>query len=337
MALRLFSGGSDVGSAVYVLLLIVAALVLAVKDRQALALATLWIALPLILVLSLPFGHKILLRYFLFALPVYLLLVAFGLRVVTGWLVSRSRRLVLRMNVSVASALTTALLLGLLAAISVPSVDAYYKQTKQNWRDATRLVCRKAEPGDQIYVRHLYHQVGVLYYINQWCSEPGAWTEANVQVISTDLKGALRPHDQRQHWLIVPVWAQYLPGGELEASIQPHHRLLPPTIFRVSGRPEEFGIISHVTFRSVAVVPIMPSEPGSIRFWADADSLASGDCTWLHWQVDNVREVYLDGEGVVGHDQRQVCPTVTTHYELRVVRLDTTETVQVIEVHVTAP
>jgi hypothetical protein len=81
----------------------------------------------------------------------------------------------------------------------------------------------------------------------------------------------------------------------------------------------------------------MPSEPGSIRFWADADSLASGDCTWLHWQVDNVREVYLDGEGVVGHDQRQVCPTVTTHYELRVVRLDTTETVQVIEVHVTAP
>jgi hypothetical protein len=53
--------------------------------------------------------------------------------------------------------------------------------------------------------------------------------------------------------------------------------------------------------------------------------------------VDNVREVYLDGEGVVGHDQRQVCPSVTTRYELKVVRLDTTETVHTVEIQVTAP
>jgi hypothetical protein len=81
----------------------------------------------------------------------------------------------------------------------------------------------------------------------------------------------------------------------------------------------------------------VPSEPGSIRFWADAKSITSGDCTRLRWQVDNVREVYLDGEGVVGHDQRQVCPSVTTRYELKVVRLDTTETVHTVEIQVTAP
>jgi hypothetical protein len=81
----------------------------------------------------------------------------------------------------------------------------------------------------------------------------------------------------------------------------------------------------------------MPSEPGSIRFWADADTLTRGECTWLHWQVDDVREVYLDGEGVVGHGERQVCPTITTRYELEVVRLDTTDTVQSVEVHVATP
>jgi hypothetical protein len=240
-------------------------------------------------------------------------------------------------NLGIASGLTTALLLGLLAAINVPSVAAYYHETKQNWRDATRLVCAQAEPGDQIFVRHLYHQVGVLYYINLWCSEPDAWTEDNVRLIRGDLTGALPADDHRQSWLIVPERAQYLPGGELEASIQPQHQLLPPTLFHLSGRPEEFGIIAPVTFRTVAVVPVVPSEPGSIRFWADAKSITSGDCTRLRWQVDNVREVYLDGEGVVGHDQRQVCPSVTTRYELKVVRLDTTETVHTVEIQVTAP
>jgi hypothetical protein len=105
----------------------------------------------------------------------------------------------------------------------------------------------------------------------------------------------------------------------------------------VPDKPEEHGIIGPVAFTSVAVVPIVRSIPASIQFWADADTLASGDCTRLRWQVDDVREVYLDGEGVAGHDQRQVCPTETTRYELKVVRLDTTETVQTVEIHVTAP
>ena len=151
------------------------------------------------------------------------------------------------------------------------------------------------------------------------------------------MAGGLPPDDNGRHWLIVPNRDQFLPGGALEANLQPHHRLQPPTVFRPTGVPEEYGIIAPTAYRTVAVVPVIPYEPGSIRFWADAETLASGDCTWLRWQVDNVREVYLDGEGVVGHDQRQVCPTVTTRYELRVVRLDTTEAVQMVEIQITTP
>jgi 4-amino-4-deoxy-L-arabinose transferase-like glycosyltransferase len=168
LALRLFSGGNDAGSIVYVLLLIVAAGVLVVKDRQALALAAMWIVLPFAIVLGLPFGHGVRLRYFLFELPVYLLVVAYGVRVVNQWLVSRATRLGPRMNPSIVNALITTLLLGILAAISVPSVVAFYGEGKQNWRDATQLVCRKAEPGDPVLVQHVYHQAGVLFYIRQW-------------------------------------------------------------------------------------------------------------------------------------------------------------------------
>jgi hypothetical protein len=42
----------------------------------------------------------------------------------------------------------------------------------------------------------------------------------------------------------------------------------------------------------------------------------------LRWDVDNVRALYLDGAGVVGHDTRRVCPTVTTTYTLKVIRQD---------------
>ena len=67
--------------------------------------------------------------------------------------------------------------------------------------------------------------------------------------------------------------------------------------------------------------PTATTQPNatSIRFWADRESLPKGQCTWLRWDVQNVREVYLDGQGVVGQGQREVCPTATKTYELRVV------------------
>lgn len=53
-------------------------------------------------------------------------------------------------------------------------------------------------------------------------------------------------------------------------------------------------------------------------FWADRYNLTPGECTTLHWQVENVIEVFLDGQGVSGRDTRQVCPSQTTSYTLRV-------------------
>lgn len=62
-----------------------------------------------------------------------------------------------------------------------------------------------------------------------------------------------------------------------------------------------------------------PSAPPSISFFADPSSITAGQCTTLRWDVENVRAVYLDGQGVIGHDSKSVCPLLTTTYTLRVV------------------
>lgn len=53
-------------------------------------------------------------------------------------------------------------------------------------------------------------------------------------------------------------------------------------------------------------------------FWADRYILTAGECTILHWQVENVISVFLDGSPVTGSETRQVCPAKTTAYSLRV-------------------
>jgi len=62
---------------------------------------------------------------------------------------------------------------------------------------------------------------------------------------------------------------------------------------------------------------VPPPQP-MIEFWADRALIRSGECTTLHWRTEDVREVYYQGEGVVGNEDRRECPTQTTTYVLQV-------------------
>jgi heat shock protein HslJ len=60
-------------------------------------------------------------------------------------------------------------------------------------------------------------------------------------------------------------------------------------------------------------------------FWVDQTTITQGQCTTLRWQVDNVQAVYIYPAGanyqdypVTGSGSRQVCPTTTTTYEMRI-------------------
>jgi hypothetical protein len=57
--------------------------------------------------------------------------------------------------------------------------------------------------------------------------------------------------------------------------------------------------------------------PGSREFWADSYNVAAGACTVLHWNVQNITEIYLNGEPVTGIESRSVCPAQSTTYVLR--------------------
>jgi hypothetical protein len=60
-----------------------------------------------------------------------------------------------------------------------------------------------------------------------------------------------------------------------------------------------------------------PPKPPQVGFSVDRDSIVVGECANLRWDVDNAQAVYLDGQSVSGHESKQVCPTVTTSYNLR--------------------
>ncbi|MGQ9490876.1 MAG: hypothetical protein ACUVR4_11275 [Anaerolineae bacterium] len=80
-----------------------------------------------------------------------------------------------------------------------------------------------------------------------------------------------------------------------------------------------------------ATVPVATATPPWNRmFWADRYVLTPGECTTLHWQVENVLAVFLDGQGVAGRDTREVCPTQTTNYTLGIKSVAGTQEVNVL-------
>lgn len=72
------------------------------------------------------------------------------------------------------------------------------------------------------------------------------------------------------------------------------------------------------TFTPTPTITPTSIPPAQVNFWVEGDSITSGECTVLHWDVEYATAVYLDGEGVGGHDTRQVCPASTTTYHLHV-------------------
>jgi polar amino acid transport system substrate-binding protein len=77
-------------------------------------------------------------------------------------------------------------------------------------------------------------------------------------------------------------------------------------------------------------VPLPTSTPSPyVTFTVDRTHIRQGECTTLRWSTSNVKAVYVYPLGepwnmypVVGTDTRQVCPSTTTVYEIRVIHRD---------------
>lgn len=137
-------------------------------------------------------------------------------------------------------------------------------------------------------------------------------------------------------WDIDNVNAVYFIDGGNSQGVGGHdsRQVCPPVtttyVLRVvdrSNRPNDFPI----------TINVQGNAPASINFWVDNGTIDAGQCTTLHWDVQNVSAVYLDEQGVAGQGSQQVCPPGTTTYTLRVVLQDGSQQTRQITVTVNAP
>jgi len=123
---------------------------------------------------------------------------------------------------------------------------------------------------------------------------PSSWSTPIVATVSTGYAQlAFRAYDDCESWVSFPV----------EKYVR----------FNVSSPS------APATNTPTPTVPPTEVPPPTIDFWADQDHIVRGECTTLHWRVENVQAVYYQGGGVSGYGDQQECPQQTTTYELYVV------------------
>jgi hypothetical protein len=71
-----------------------------------------------------------------------------------------------------------------------------------------------------------------------------------------------------------------------------------------------------ISFEELCAQPT--PEPPIVSFTGDPQTIVAGQCSELEWFVMNADFVVLDGAGVALDDNKEVCPTRTQTYELRV-------------------
>jgi len=293
-AIRLFSGGNDWGAAIYLALFILGAVILAIKRRNILILNIMWIVLPVITVLSIPFEHRILIRYFIFILPVYLLLVAHGLSATIRWLAARIASLRRSTNLRlIVGLLMTFISLGLLGGISMPSIASYYAESKQNWRDATRLVQALAEPGDTILVTSMsgkpadtiQYQTGVSFYLDQWAQRSSPMTHPRFRILAGDIDQVLLSASDLRGWLFVPFTERFLPN-QSPAFMAANYRFFPPLVFSSPNVPKDAEFIAPLNSRPVAVIRFEPS--------TDSRSCSPEDAMRFRSWIDTARRLNIN-------------------------------------------
>ena len=89
------------------------------------------------------------------------------------------------------------------------------------------------------------------------------------------------------------------------------------------------------------IPPPTATPAAQMSFWADQTTINQGECTTLHWSVVNVQALWVYPQGQpyqqypqTGQGSQQVCPPVTTTYEMLVLMRDGTTTIQQVTITV---
>jgi hypothetical protein len=96
----------------------------------------------------------------------------------------------------------------------------------------------------------------------------------------------------------------------------------------VSSTPLSAGPANMPALPQPTTVPAvqlpLPGVSPAIAFDADRTSINAGECVNLKWNVTEVNGVWLNGQGVPGQSNQQVCPGQTQTYTLKIQKRDGT-------------
>ena len=133
------------------------------------------------------------------------------------------------------------------------------------------------------------------------------------------------------HWDVQNVTAVYFNGNPAEG--KETRQMCPPQTTTYTLRVNSS---SGTQDRTVTLTVGAGNTRAAVEFTADATQVIKGQCTVLRWRAVDVREVFLNNDGVAGESSQEVCPEVTTPYELRVINTDGTTTTKRLTVTVVA-
>ena len=144
----------------------------------------------------------------------------------------------------------------------------------------------------------------------------GAGTDAGVE-FTTDTNQVVLSQCATLRWRAVNVRAVYLytqgvPQGVPGESSQ---QVCPQVDTTYELRVEN---MDGTTTTKAQTIKVVSADKPVVRFWAEQYSLPANACTMLNWNVQNVREVFLDDRGVSGQGSTQFCPSATQVITLRV-------------------
>jgi hypothetical protein len=88
---------------------------------------------------------------------------------------------------------------------------------------------------------------------------------------------------------------------------------------RVTATPT--GLVAGTP--TITPTPTATAAAYTFSFSVKPGTINEGECATLTWDVQGIREVYLNGAGVAGGQQsKKVCPDETTTYTMEVVKVD---------------
>lgn len=289
---QLLGAGPGLPLLFYLLTVSLGAYFVARRGVKQLTLFLLWIVLPFLVVFLVPSGHNFRLRYVIFVLPVFLLVVSAGL-------VGLVEALSIWLSVTIARPkLATAVLRTVVAVVCLAlagfglgALERYWCERKQPWDKAASFVQSVGGPDAFVITANEAHAHRVLYYGHD-ASQVRYLVPCPCPVKTTADDWYTFPEladGQKEAWLIdpSPSYERLMPGGRLAEGLG-DYVFLPPIIF--SGRSMS-GIVEKDLLG-----PFMTSDVGVIPvLWRDTE-LAGGEIIALGSLLASKGEqLYLHG------------------------------------------